>query len=107
MVVDPAAKEPAWSTADNWRPSNLEGGTPGRPEVPRFTAAQLTPEGQLALGIGAVEDPIELWHSMDLENWMPCASDAWSRSADTIIVNLQHPSLAGADRRFLQIRIPD
>ena len=107
VVVDPAAEEPAWSTAENWRPSNLEGGTPGHPEVPRFTAAQLTPDGQLALEIGAVEDPIELWHSMDLENWMPCASDAWSRSADTIIVNLQHPSFAGTDRRFLQIRIPD
>jgi len=104
VVVDPAAAEPAWSTAANWRPSGVNGGTPGRAEPPAFTSTSLTSGGQLQLETTGLEGTVELWRTANFQTWTPCDPAAWSRAGDTLTVNLQHPSLAGAQYQFFQLR---
>jgi len=105
VVVDPAAAEPAWSTAANWRPSGVIGGTPGRAESPAFTQTSLTQDGQLQLETTGLEGTVELWRTADFQTWTPCDPAAWSRQGDTLTVNLQHPSFAGAPYQFFQLRV--
>ncbi len=109
VVVDTAAAEPLWSTALNWRPSRgLAGGTPGDPDVPLFTTIALSPDNtQLQLGTLGLEGVVDLWFSSDLQTWTPCATSIWTRSGDTLIINLQAPALAGVKHGFFRIRQRD
>lgn len=107
VVVDPAAEESVWSTAANWRPSGVLGGTPGRADAPAFTHTSLTPDGQLQLATTGWEGTVELWRTADFQTWTPCDPAAWSQVDGTVTVNLQHPSLVGAPYQFFQLRLSE
>ena len=107
VAVDLAAAQPAWSTAANWRPSRTVSGSPGLPEAPVFTSSRVTTDGHLLLDAAGLDGTVDLWLSDDLRTWSPCDAGAWSRSEQTISIDLQHPSLPTNGRAFFQIRMHD
>ncbi|MDD2600834.1 MAG: lamin tail domain-containing protein [Kiritimatiellae bacterium] len=107
VVVDTAAAEPLWSTAENWRPSRASAGTPGTPDAPAFNALAMTPVDHMTVSAEGLEGTIELWYSEDLEVWVPCDSQVWSRENNTILIHLKSPLLPNQDRGFFQLRISD
>lgn len=107
VVVDAAAPEPLWSSADNWRPSRVASGTPGLPDAAIFTAVRMDEEGTLQLDASGLEGTVELWFSDDLVIWQPCAPEAWSLNGGRLDVDLRHPSLPAGPRGFFQIRLRD
>jgi hypothetical protein len=109
VVVDPAAAEPLWSAAANWRPSRASSGSsPGFPDTPLFTAANLDAgASELRLSVEGMESTVAVWYSDDLSAWHPCPAAAWSRDGDLITVDLLHPQFPPSSRRFFQIRLAD
>lgn len=107
VAVDMAANEPLWSTAAQWRPSRAASGTPGLPDAPAITAARVTAEGLMLLDAIGLEGAVELLFSGDLNGWTLCDPAAWSRTGDTLTVNLLHPSLPASLCRFFQVRLDD
>jgi len=107
VVVDAAAPEPLWSSADNWRPSRVATGTPGLPDAAIFTAVRMGDEGLLQLDASGLEGTVELWFSDDLVTWQPCAPEAWSLNGGRLDVDLHHSSLPAGPRGFFQIRLRD
>lgn len=107
VAVDLAAADPLWSTADNWRPSRLISGTPGRAEAPALTNARLTADRRLLADADGWEGTVELWFSEDLSTWAPCDAAAWSRTDSGMAIDLEHPSLPARHRCFFRIRLAD
>ena len=107
VAVNLSAAEPAWSTAANWRPSRATRGSPGTPDVPRFTAARTNASRHLLLDAEGLEGVSELWFSDDLQTWIPCNPSAWSMDNGTLTIDTQHPSLPAGDRGFFQLRLRD
>ncbi len=107
VAVDLAAAEPLWSTADNWRPSRLAGGTPGHPEAPAFANTRLTTDHLLLVDADGLEGTVELWFSEDLSVWALCDVAAWSRTETGFAIALEHPSLPAGGQCFFRIRLAD
>ncbi|HRZ47389.1 MAG TPA: lamin tail domain-containing protein [Candidatus Paceibacterota bacterium] len=105
VAIDLGAPEPLWSTAGQWRASRAPSGSPGWPDAPAFTSAQIEDGRFLLLDAIGIEDTIELWISTGLDHWTRGSPDAWSRTGDTIRIDLQHPSLPADPLRFFQIRL--
>ena len=107
VAVDLSASEPHWSTWQHWRPSYNHFGSPGTIDSPLFTSANITPERFMVLCTLGLEGTIELWFSEDLNHWVPCDDNVWSREGDWLTIDLEHPSLPGTRCGFFQIRIQD
>jgi hypothetical protein len=107
VVVDLAAAEPLWSTAENWRPSAVAGGTPGLPEAwgPQLLNPRLTAEGRFVVETVGLEGPAELWVSEDCRTWTLCDPAAWSVAEGVLSVNLHHPALPAGTQGFFQVRL--
>ncbi|MBE7501401.1 MAG: lamin tail domain-containing protein [Verrucomicrobiales bacterium] len=107
VAVDLAAAEPLWSTADNWRPSRVAGGTPGSPEPAdlQLLNPHLMADGRFVVETVGLEGPAELWFSEDCQSWTLCDPAAWSVVEGVLSVNLGHPSLPSTDRAFFQVRL--
>ena len=105
VAVDLAAPEPIWSTAANWRPSRIAGGTPGAPDAPAFGQATLTADRHLLLPLDGLEGSVELWFTADFTGWTRCDNAAWVRNGNTLMVDLNHPTLPVGGKAFFQVRM--
>ena len=106
IAVDFLAPEPAWSTAENWRPSTVLNGTPAQPETPvinTFTATTAAlQEGFLEFAVGALEWGFEVKWSLDLATWHTCPPTSVTRTDGTLRVAIPEPART-ANRCFFKI----
>lgn len=107
IALDPAAPQPLWSTADNWRPSRSPSGAPGTPDAPLLTAAAFSAASTLTLSVLGLDGTPELWHSANLRDWALCPPAAWLRDASTLTIDLSSPLLPATPTRFFQLRLRD
>lgn len=109
VAVDLAAPEAVWSTADNWRPSLVVGGTPGLPEGSelRLLDPRVTAEGLFVMEAIGLADAVELWFSEDCRTWALCNSGAWEMVDGVVTVNLRHASFPVSEQGYFQLRQVD